>query len=66
MHWEDALAIANSLAYNQEADRKDAVKFLELFEKLFIETENVTYERLKFYSRNQTKVESIDTFITDL
>ena len=25
-----------------------------------------TYERFKFYSRNQTKAESIDTFITDL
>ena len=63
---KDALAIVNSLPYNQEADRKNAEKILELLEKRCTETENVTYERFKFYSRNQTKAESIDTFTTDL
>ena len=62
----DGLEIINTLPFEQEEDREDVDKILQLLDEHFLGAENVPYERFCFYQRNQKPDEDILTFIGDL
>ena len=62
----DGLEIINTLPFEQDEDREDVDKILQLLDEHFLGAENVRYERFCFYQRNQKPDEDILTFIGDL
>ena len=54
------------LNFDNDEDRKDLPKILELPEKQLTANERILYERFKFYRRTQQPGESAEAFIADL
>lgn len=53
--------------FNIEADKKNDIKvLLNTFEGYFNPKKNITYERHKFFTRNQSAKETVDQYVTEL
>ena len=62
----DALDIHNGLPFQNDEEKGDMNKILELWNSYCIGETNIIYERYKFNNRNQDLNESIDTYASAL
>ena len=63
---DDAIEIYNALPFEQEEDKQNMSKVLELMERHCIGQTNVIYERYCFNNRNQESGELFDCYLTAL
>ena len=63
---EQALAIYNTFQFENTDDRFKLEKVAKKFEEYCTPKKNVTYERHKFFTRNQHAHETIDQYATEL
>ena len=62
----DALDIHNGLAFENELDKNNIDKILDLWNSYCLGETNVIYERFKFNNRSQTPDESVDAYAAAL
>ena len=60
----DALDVYNVLHFNDEADRKNLKKTLELMGNHYVGELNIVYERYMFFQRSQGKDGSFQSYLT--
>ena len=63
---EDAQEIYEGLLFKEGDDNKDIKTVLEKFSNFCLGTTHEVYESFRFYSRNQSKEESIDVYVAAL
>ena len=61
-----ALEVYNTFEFTDEADRKKLEVLKAKFETYCKPKKNITFQRHKFFSRNQIEGESVDRWVTDL
>ena len=62
----DALDIHNGLAFENELDKKNIYKILDLWNSYCLGETNAIYERFKFNNHRQTPDESVDAYDASL
>ena len=62
----DALEIYNGLPFENEVDKKNITKVIQLLEKYCLGETNIIYERYVFNNRSQNSDESIECYVTSL
>ena len=63
---EDAQEIMDGLQFENETDRQDADKIIDVMKNYCLGETNETYERYIFFSRNQESEEKIDSYVAVL
>ena len=61
-----ALTIHNGLPFQNEDEKRNLAKILELWESYCLGKMNIIYERYRFNNRNQNAGEAIDTYASSL
>ncbi|XP_062576513.1 uncharacterized protein K02A2.6-like [Saccostrea cucullata] len=62
----EALSVYDGLKFNNDEDRKDIIKVLQVLEDFCIGQTNVIYERYTFNKREQELNETIDSYVASL
>ena len=63
---DEALDVYNGFTFGASEDKRDLKTLKAKFKAYCIPKQNITFERYKFFKRNQREAEPIDSYVTDL